>query len=365
MRPAVFQSSRPLRVSAVASWPQFQYNAAHTGYNPLETTIGPGNVANLKLLWKASTGGAAAGIGGVSVTGGQAFLGTYSDATLRAWDTADGSLDWSAVTSGGLESTPAIGGGRAFVESNNGILYGFNAATGAELWSQSIGGAATSPALVKGVVYAAGYFTMHAYDAATGTPLWTATLPGLVRSAPAVAGGRVFVSTEVGGPRDRNLVALNPSTGAVLWTKPVGQIQLASPIVGGNTVYLCSANGLYALYATHGYIRWSRPGGCNMDTTPALAQGVLYTDSQASGVMAFSASTGALLWSAGTGDNTAPTVANGVLYAPTGTGTIAAYDVTTHALFWTSPAHGFYGPFAVVNGVLYAGGQDGLYAFGL
>jgi outer membrane protein assembly factor BamB len=49
----------------------------------------------------------------------------------------------------------------------------------------------------------------------------------------------------------------------------------------------------------------------------------------------------------------------------TGAG-ILAYDIATHALLWTSPniGSGQSGP-AVVNGVVYVGGDNGLYAFGL
>jgi outer membrane protein assembly factor BamB len=353
----------------VASWPQFHHNAALTGYNPLETTIGPGNAGSLHLLWTASTAGAAAGIGSVSIAGGRAFLGTYSDHTLRAWNASSGAHQWSAVTDSGLESTAAIGGGRAFIESDNGTLYAISTTTGAVLWSKSIGGAVTSPTLVNSMVYAAGYNTMNAFDAATGALLWSTPLQGLVRSVPALAGGRMFVATEY-GTSTRNLIALKASTGSVLWTKPVGQVQLASPVVGGNTVYVCSESGLSARGVLHGDLRWSEPNGCDnfaSDATPALAQGILYTAPlTGSGVNAFSASTGKLLWSAGTGgDGAAPAVANGVLYVPSGTGSIAAYDVTTHALLWTSPNDGFgeSSP-AVVNGILYVGGQQGLYAFG-
>ena len=360
--------------SQVAAWPQFHYNAANTGYNPLETTIGPGNAGSLHLLWTASTAGAAAGIGAVSIAGGGAFLATFGDSTLRAWRATDGASMWSAVAADGPESTPAIGGGRVFIESNSGTLYAFSATTGSVLWGKSIGGAVTSPVLVKGVVYAAGYFTMNAFDAASGTLLWSAGLPCIVRSNPAAVGGRLFVTTEqcgTRGPGARNLVALDASTGSVQWTKPIGRIQLASPVVGGGLVYVCAEGGLVARGVVHGYLRWStKSAGCFQQGTdtlaPALAQGVLYAPLTGSRISAFNASTGALLWSAGSrGDVAAPAVANGVLYVPTGTGAIAAYDTSTHALLWTSPKNGFResSP-AVVNGILYVGGDKGLYAFG-
>jgi outer membrane protein assembly factor BamB len=382
--PAPLAAAAPVRASGsvayqarmpaqVATWPQFHYNAANTGYNPLETTIGPGNAGSLHVLWTASTAGAGAGIGAVSIAGGGAFLGTLGDSTLRAWRATDGASLWNAVAGDGLESTPAVAGGRVFIESNSGTLYAFSATTGSVLWSKSIGGAVTSPVIVDGVVYAAGYFTMNAFDAASGTLLWSAALPCLVRSNPAASGGKVFVSTEVCGTRGpvrRNLVALDAATGIVLWSKPIGGVQLASPVIGGGLVYVCSEDGLFARGVVHGYLRWSKPTGCfqqGEDTlAPALAQGVLYAPLTGSRISAFSASTGALLWSAGgSGDDAAPAVANGVLYVPTGTGAIAAYDTSTHALLWTSPKDGFrQSSPAVVNGILYVGGDKGLYAFG-
>jgi len=342
-----------------AKWAQYHYNAAHTGYNPHETVIGPGNVESLHQLWMASTG-APTGPSGVSVAGGLAYLGTYADMTLRAWDASNGVLRWSALTDNGLESTAAVGGGRAFIESNNGTLYAFSTTTGAKLWSQSNGGAVTSPILVKNVVYEDGDTTMNAYDAATGSLLWSTSVSG-ARSVPAVWGGRVFITGD-------GVIALNASTGAILWTKhPAGGIQGASPVVSDNTVYVCTSAGLYALGTLHGDQRWFEPSGCDPNTTPALAQGVLYTAPENDGIWAFNASTGALLWTTTSHSGNfydAPVVANGVLYVPIRTGAIAAYDTATHALLWISPRHGFQSTLAVVNGILYAGGSNGLYAVG-
>src|SRR5262249_61448615 len=74
---------------ASVAWPQFHYNAAHTGYNPFETTIGPANVGGLHILWK---GGATGGGGSGSVAGGRAVLGGVPGG-VRAWDASGGALN--------------------------------------------------------------------------------------------------------------------------------------------------------------------------------------------------------------------------------------------------------------------------------
>jgi outer membrane protein assembly factor BamB len=361
-----------VRAGVVVSWPQYQGNARHTGYNSQETTLGPGNVAGLHLLWVGSTSGAAAGISAPSIAGGRVFLGTFGDDTLRAWNATTGAADWGATGmggGGGFESTPAVAGGRVFIKDNAGFLYAFSAATGTLQWSSQGWAGVGPPTLAGGLLYAQDSLgNLDALSPATGAVLWSTHLQGdAIKSAPAVAGGRVFVT---GSERVYSLVALDASTGTVLWRKGIGHDQLASPVVSGaQDVYACFTSGLYSFAAAAGHKRWSQPDGCDWDSTPAVAQGVVYTDPDGEGggpdgLHAFSAATGALLWHAGTGTNAAPVIANGVVYASTGSGTITAYDTATHALLWTSPAHGFT-TLAVVNGTLYAGGDNGLYAFGL
>src|SRR5262245_59771109 len=81
------------RVTAsAASWPNFHYNDANTGYNPRETVLGPGNAASLHELWLAGTGTAGAAPD-VSIASGNAYLG--SGASLRAWSTSAGKARWT------------------------------------------------------------------------------------------------------------------------------------------------------------------------------------------------------------------------------------------------------------------------------
>lgn len=178
-------------------------------------------------------------------------------------------------------------------------------------------GAGTEPVYANGLVYVAGYFSMNAYNAATGAAVWHVSLNGLVRSVPAVSNGRLFLATECcAEPRPRaNFLVLDASTGTVLWSKRVGSdlgFQQASPVVHVDMVYQCSGSTLYALLVKTGRLRWSEPYGCDDDSTPGLAGGLLYAANQYTDqVYAINAATGAVVWSApGTGsDNAAPAVA--------------------------------------------------------
>ena len=92
----------------------------------------------------------------------------------------------------------------------------------------------------------------------------------------------------------------------------------SSPAVANGVVYVGSDdNNVYALNASTGAKLWSyNTGGFIGDSSPALANGVVYVGSADDNVYALNASTGATLWSYTTGSAVAssPAVANGVLY---------------------------------------------------
>ena len=83
-------------------------------------------------------------------------------------------------------------------------------------------------------------------------------------------------------------------------------------------VYVGSTDGkVYALKASTGVLLWSYTTGGEVDSSPAVANGVVYFGSWDYNVYALNASTGALLWSYATGYQvvpSSPAVANGVVY---------------------------------------------------
>lgn len=98
------------------AWPKFHFDAANTGYNPLETTIGTGNVAQLVRRWAGPAGE-------------------------------------------GRETSPAVAGGKLFIGGFDGAdaLFAFPASgchvqTCAALWTGATGSIRSSPAVSKGVV---------------------------------------------------------------------------------------------------------------------------------------------------------------------------------------------------------------------
>jgi hypothetical protein len=148
-------AAAPVRPSAASmvGWPGFMDNPAHTGYNPDETIIGPGNASSLHQKWLASTA-----------------------------EPAD-------------SDTPTIADGSLFADSyggGTGTLQAWNASTGAPRWSVSI--EISDPAYGDGRIFADTFTTMNAYDAATGALDWSVPFDSGVDDEPVYADGLVYVA---------------------------------------------------------------------------------------------------------------------------------------------------------------------------
>jgi len=106
-----------------------------------------------------------------------------------------------------------------------------------------------------------------------------------------------------------------------------------------------------------------------VDSSPAVANGVVYVGSGDYKVYALNARTGAKLWSYRTGSFvwSSPAVANGVVYIGSSDGKVYALNARTGAKLWSyTTGGGVYCSPVVVNGALYAASTDGnVYAFGL
>ncbi len=290
---------------------------------------------------------------------------------------------WSAATGGAVESSPAVSNGLAYVGSNDGKVYAFNAGTGAATWSGTTGGAVgSSPAVANGTVFVGSDdHNLYAFRASDGSPLWSvpvdATFAGL-SALPTVSGSVVYVSSAT------TLYAFRASDGAVQWSTVVSASGAVSPpSVDNGLVYVESYADarLSAFRADTGALAWSvtaagtpNPTGCGTPTpTPAVAGSVVYvalcptTGGGGASVFAYSTADGSLVWSAGGATaSTSPAVGNGTVFVASSASTvITAYSASSGATLWTADVggSGVSSP-ALANGVLYIGSDDhNLYAF--
>ncbi len=158
------------------NWPQFQYDAAHTGCNPYESVLKTSTVGTLAQKW--------------------------------AWVSSYTSYGPPVIADGVLYGTAYMQPPYA-----NGVVFARNASTGVSIWEFSAEWAfSSSLAVGNGMVYiGAGSGTLDARDGKTGNIVWQYQTNGSV-STPTFANGVVYV-----GAQDNNIYALNAATGALLW----------------------------------------------------------------------------------------------------------------------------------------------------
>ncbi len=197
--------------------------------------------------------------------GDRFFVGGW-DNHFRCIDAKSGKVNWDltlgkktpaanfspyapAITS------PAVGDGKVFISTNDGILHGLKIEDGSELWKidwKNMG--YSSPIYVNGKVYCglSDHGRVFCVDANTGEFKWTADTGSVIYDSSFCyggdgSGGNVFV-----GCVDGTLSALNAETGKIdyQYKLPPGHL-LGSPVADEKCVYVGSMSGQVVALPLH------------------------------------------------------------------------------------------------------------------
>jgi outer membrane protein assembly factor BamB len=380
-------------VNIDTSWGDFGFDFAHHRQNTYEDTVGPANVANLKLKWTAPT---ASQLQASPVyANGTIYMGTYNG-MLNAYDATTGNLKWSfdSHTSFQHVSSPLVDPATGIVvfgtvgtrdaQSVPAPFYALDMGTGLLKWSLLLPwNQFAFPTIFSGTVYvgishASQNSALYAIDEISGHITWQYATRAGVWGAVATDTSTNTVFTGIGDPVFQ-VVALNATTGTRLWQFTVphfhGDDDPGSGIVVTNDlVYVNSKNGsLYALHESDGTLAWSTPLGPKSSgnvSSPAVAtNGMLYVGSHDHNLYTIDANTGGVLHKTPTGGIIAgsPAVANGVVYFASLDAKIYAMNATNGTILWSYATRGkSYCSPIMVNGWLYCASTDGkLYAFSL
>jgi hypothetical protein len=392
-------------------WPQYRHDAAHTAFASDETVLDSGNVSQLGLAWSIASGNPifspALANGNVYMSG---FNGEQTATTLftlhgpTCGDPAGCPQEWSALGPYVFGWEPAVADDTMYVSSQTGqdpvtgaptdadYLYAFptncggSAPCGTVIWKARIGPGlpCCSPPTVAGSRVFVSSDKTYAFAAGCGsdgaicTPLWS-TEPAGEPSAPAVADGRVFVSSSDGVV---NAYAADCGSGGAtcspLWSAAVGP-HPSSPAVADGVVYVagdrlyafpadCGAGGATCSPLWTGAIE--RDPVVTVDEAPAVGDGRVFV--AASRLYAFPttcpATTCAPAWSLAGGRFGAPIVANNVVFVVRNNELIAvAADCGSGGatcLPLLTAADSADGPLEEADGVIYfEGGEHQLFAY--
>lgn len=338
-------------------WPQFLHDAAHSNCNSYESILSVNTVGNLTMKWRYHFGdGDLRGDSAPVLANGVLYFGSTTDLDgfLSAVNADTGDLLWTHEFPGyTLTSSPTVANGTIYIGAGPRI-YALNTA-GEVVWSTFPAWPfLASPVVANGIVYASSSNgNVYAFSTTTGSPIWTSQISqtNLIQySSPAVVAGVVYV-----GSNDNNVYALDAKTGALIWKYTTGSTVNASPSVSNGVVYISSLDrNVYALNAKTGALLWKYRVDWYISTAAAEVRGVVYVWTDQSHLYALSASSGVLLWTftAPDGNQSSPSLANGVLYL-TGNQDIYALDASTGVMLWKSATD--YPPSSpvIANGVLY------------
>ncbi len=387
--PLVFSLTLPL----AAQSPMFRGDAAHTGVYPAPAKPIEGKIAwsfeplgwdryqkleamDCRPVWPVTP---AVVDGRIYFSAGPSFV---------VLDEA-GQLVYRTELGAGSLASPAVAGGLAFVSTDDGKLRALDTRDGAVRWTAEIGRPGflhqvdnwdvyqSSPAVADGVVYVGGEDgAIYAVSAADGSQKWRFQTGHVVRATPAVAEGRVFC-----GSFDGKVYALDAATGKELWVVdtntpgvPWRAVQGSCAVVDGLVYVGSRSTYLYGIDARTGQVRWkhSHDGGW-VPSSPAVRAGVAYVgQSDGSKVVAVDAA-GKRLWAFASPHETfaSPALAGEVLYVGgnnnynmQGKGSLCALDCATGQARWTLELPGSVWASPVVAGdTVYVACADGkLYA---
>jgi outer membrane protein assembly factor BamB len=212
---------------------------------------------------------------------------------VRAISARDGSESWTVLTDGGPMKPPAIADRTVYV--SGGDLRALAASSGAPRWRYETETLLTAPATAGGTVYVgeiggsgrAGFIT--ALDGEDGTATWRRGIDGPVAGSVAVTDGRVYAagSTGSGG----FVTALDRQDGRVRWVREGEAPFRNPPIVAGGTLYVTDENGrVHGLDAGDGSRQFRHATGDTLVGSPIAANGSLYLVGEAHAVYALGTS---------------------------------------------------------------------------
>jgi outer membrane protein assembly factor BamB len=129
---------------------------------------------------------------------GEHLLAGDQSGTLSALDLDDGDLAWSTSLDTGLAQGPLVTDSRVLVQDGDGVVHAFSLDGDIDWQSRGRGTSETPMAAGNGVVLTLDNFLqLSAFDTEDGSRLWSRELP-TTRSAPAIVGDEVVVSTRAG-----------------------------------------------------------------------------------------------------------------------------------------------------------------------
>lgn len=284
--------------------------------------------------------------GSAAAVGGVVYVGS-DDGSLVAVDTADGDLQWRAVTGpsgNGIHGTPAVADDQVLVGAYDGVLYSFDRTSGALRWTAKVGDhIGSSPLVWQDRVYV---------SVETDRPSGLLAVVGLDGEVLAVDDGLAdHPHSSVALDAGTGLLAVGDNSGTLTaWTvaadaDPVrvstfetgGAIKGPIAILDGDAVFGSWDRRVYRVDLATGEEAWSFTTGRRVMSGAGLGpDGIVYIGSHDGRLYALDGEDGRKVWSVNTGVPIlgGPTVADGKVLIGTHDGWLLCLDAGDGGLLW-------------------------------
>jgi outer membrane protein assembly factor BamB len=270
----------------------------------------------------------------------------------RAWtaNLGEGSTDRVQIA-----APPVIADGRLYFLDGDHRVHAISAADGDRLWTESLRPEDSRDRTARGggvaafgnrVFVTTGFGFIAALNGDTGEQVWRTDGGAPFQSAPTVAGGRVYATTN-----DSELMAFDVTTGAVQWNyqaiaEPARILSASSVAVDNDSVVAPFASGeVVALLGANGRRLWSdslsRSGRLtslsainDIAGRPVVDGGAVYAASHSGVLAAIDLRSGQRIWARTFASTQTPWVSGPVLYAVSVDGELVAFDRMTGNIYW-------------------------------
>ena len=258
------------------------------------------NASDGKEKWKRETGGAV--LAGPNVAKGIVCVGT-TDTKIYGLDATNGAIVWTVQGKNMFQSKTATDGEHFFVGGWDNYFRCIDAKSGDELWSKALGRkqrfdnfsafapAITSPAVGNGKVFVStNDGILHALKIENGDEVWNVDWKKMGYSSPLFHDGRVYGALSDEG----KVFCVDADTGDFKWTAETGAVIYDSSFcfggdkAGGGNVFIGNVNGtLNSINAADGKIEWQyRMGPGHLLGSPAADAEKVYMGSMSGKVIA-------------------------------------------------------------------------------
>lgn len=255
-----------------------------------------------------------------------------------------------------LLSGPIIAGGRVYVLDTDYDLHALDEKTGRSVWvrnmrregqeGEALGGGVT---FGEGRLYVTtGFGEALAVNPDNGDVIWRQKIAGPIRSAPVVAGGRVFVVAS-----DNQLITLAADSRVLQWFH-TGLVESAALLGGssvaveGDTVVVPYSSGeVYALRVENGRQNWQdslstlRRGATlsslsDIRGLPVIDRGQVFAVSYSGRMAAIDLRTGQRVWEQDVGGLTTPAIVGDWVFVTTSDSQVVALTRNSGRVRWMS-----------------------------